>query len=183
MTDFALETNRLIIRKFNVDDACDLYEYLSLPETYIFEPGEPVDQKQALAMCKERAAGNNFYAVELISEKKMIGHLYFQQAQPAEFFTWELGYIFNPKYQGKGYCTESAQKIIAYAFTALNAHKITAFCNPKNIASWRVLEKCGMMREGHFKEKAFFRRNADGKPLWHDCYAYGLLQEDFDKAH
>jgi RimJ/RimL family protein N-acetyltransferase len=179
MKDFPLQTNRLIIRQFSMNDADDLYEYLSLSDTYIFEPGEPIDQKQALAMCKERAAGNNFFAVELIHEKKMIGHLYFQQAQPAEFMTWELGYIFNPKYQSKGYCTEAAQAIIAYAFEELMAHKVTAFCNPHNIASWRVLEKCGMTREGHFKEKAFFRKDTDGNPLWHDCYAYGILAGNY----
>ena len=179
MKVFPLQTNRLLIRKFTIEDAIDLFEYLSLPEIYIFEPGEPLDQKQSLAICKERAAGNNFFAVELQAEKKTIGHLNFNQTQPAEFMTWELGYIFNPKYHGKGYCTEAAQQIIAYAFKELNAHKVTAFCNPKNIASWRVLEKCGLIREGHFKEKAFFRRDSEGKPIWHDCYAYGLLNKDF----
>ncbi|MBI9050100.1 MAG: GNAT family N-acetyltransferase [Anaerolineaceae bacterium] len=179
MKKFLLETNRLRIRKFSLSDAADLFEYLSLPETYLFEPGEPVDMEQAQAMCRERASGNNFFAVELITEHKMIGHLYFQQSQPLEFMTWELGYIFNPKYQGKGYCTEAVNKIIEYAFTVLNAHKVTAFCNPLNEASWRVLEKCGLNREGHFKEKAFFRKDALGNPLWHDCYAYGIIENDF----
>ena len=42
-----LETKRLIIRKFNQDDWQDLYAYLSLPEIYRFEPGEPINVEQA----------------------------------------------------------------------------------------------------------------------------------------
>ena len=38
-----LETERLLIRKFDANDWQDLYEYLSLPEIYRFEPGEPIN--------------------------------------------------------------------------------------------------------------------------------------------
>lgn len=174
-----LETNRLIIRKFTLDDAEDLFEYLSLPEIYTFEPGDPITRAQADELCKARADGDQFYAVELKETGKMAGHLFFEQTQPAAFLTWELGYIFNPEYQGNGYCTEASQKIMEHAFTALHAHKVVAYCNPLNDASWRVLEKCGLFREGYFKEKAFFRTDRQGNPLWHDCLAYGITAEDF----
>jgi len=176
------ETERLIIRKFHEMDHNDLYEYLSINETYIYEPGGPVTREQASDMCRQRAAGINFYAVELKNSGKMIGHLYFNQADPKEFFTWELGFIFNPLFQREGYCTEAAKEIVAYAFRQLGAHRVEAFCNPDNIASWRVLENCGMTREGFFKKKTFFRRDSEGKPLWHDAYAYGILDEDFFRS-
>ena len=174
-----LETDRLFIRKFQLEDLSDLYEYLSLPEIYIFEPGNPITLEQSKDICLERSKGNSFYAVEIKNEHKMIGHLYFEQIPPLEFMTWELGYIFNPKYQRNGYCTEASRKIIEYAFNDLHAHRITAFCNPINIGSWHVLEKSGLKREGYFKEKAFFRKDKENKPLWHDCYAYGLLDKDY----
>jgi RimJ/RimL family protein N-acetyltransferase len=177
--DNLLETDRLLIRKFQLEDSNDLFEYLSLSEVYIFEPGNPVTLEQAKEMCLERSKGNNFYAVELKDEHKMIGHLYFDQIQPLEFMTWELGYIFNPKYQGNGYCTEAARKIIDHAFKDLHAHRITAFCDPINTASWHVLEKLGLRKEGYFREKAFFRKNKENSPIWHDCYAYGLLDRDY----
>jgi RimJ/RimL family protein N-acetyltransferase len=89
--------------------------------------------------------------------------------------TWELGYIFNPKFQNQGFCAEASSAVIEYAFQEMDVHKVVAFCNPKNIPSWKLLEKIGMEREGFFKQKAFFRKDDEGNPLWHDCYAYGIL--------
>ena len=42
-----LTTPRLTLRRFGSADAANLYEYLSDPRTYRFEPGEPLDREQA----------------------------------------------------------------------------------------------------------------------------------------
>jgi ribosomal-protein-alanine N-acetyltransferase len=177
-----IETERLEIRRFQEDDRRDLYQYLSLPEIYTFEPGEPITETQARELAAQRSCSDDFYAVVLKSENKMIGHLYFHRTEPEEFRTWELGYIFNPAYQNMGYCTEASRRIIRYGFQELGAHRITAYCNPLNIASLRVLEKAGMIREGVFRKQGFFRKDAEGRPIWHDTYAYGILEEDFRSA-
>ncbi len=171
-----IETSRLMIRNFAEADAEDLYAYLSLPDTYRFEPGAPISREEAQALAKERSSGERFFAVILKSENTMIGHLYFDKIEPAAFMTWELGYILNPRYRNNGFCTEAAQALVDYGFRSLHAHRIVAHCNPLNYPSWRVLEKIGMEREGHFRKKAFFRRDADNNPLWHDCYAYGIVE-------
>jgi RimJ/RimL family protein N-acetyltransferase len=174
-----LETERLAIRPFRAEDGADLFEYLSLPETYRFEPGLPLSLEAARRLAAERAGQDCFLAVALKEGPmagKLIGHLYFQLQDPVEFRTWELGYIFNPAFQGRGYCTEAARILIRHAFAHRQAHRVVAFCDPLNPASWRVLEKCGMQREGLFRQKAFFRRDAKGQALWHDCLAYGILE-------
>ncbi len=170
-----IETSRLLIRPFKKTDAQDLFDYLSLPITYVFEPGEPVTLEQAAQMCDERSMGHSFFAVVLKSENKMIGHLYFEQQQPLEWLTWELGYIFNPVYQQRGYASEAAAALVDHAFRELHAHRILARCNPDNVASWKLLEKVGFVREGHFKKVAFFRRDEEGKPIWTDAYEYSLV--------
>ena len=53
-----------------------------------------------------------------------------------------------------------------------------AHCNPENIASWRVLEKIGMRREGHFQKNVFFKVQADGSPVWIETYEYAILKDD-----
>ena len=68
----------------------------------------------------------HIFAVVLKGENKVIGHLYFHRTEPKEFLTRELGFIFNPNYQNRGFCTEAS----------------------KNIASWKVLEKIGMKNDG-----------------------------------
>lgn len=172
-----IKTHNLLIRKFKETDWKDLHEYLSLEEIYIFEPGKPVTEAEAKKITAARAYGNDFYAVVLKNVNKMIGHLYFHHQEPEEFLTWELGYIFNPRYQNHGFCSEASKQIIKYGFDNLNTHKVVSFCNPDNIASWKVSEKIGMEREGLLKEKAFFHRDENNQPLWHDCCVYGILNK------
>jgi len=173
-----LSTERLIIRPFLASDYVDLHEYLSLKETYQFEPGEPISLKEAKKIASQRAKGKDFWAVTLKDNKKLIGHISFIQTEPKFFLTWEIGYIFNPVFQNKGYASEAVGAIIKYAFTKLGAHRIVGHCTPENIPSWRVLEKCGMKWEGLLRENIFFRKDRNGKPHWLDSYVYAILAED-----
>jgi len=61
-------------------------------------------------------------------------------------------------------------------------HRVIAQCNPANIASWRVLEKIGFVREGHLRMNIFSRCDGDGRPLWQDTLEYGLLDGLDDEA-
>jgi len=177
-----LTTERLIVRPFSANDYQDLYEYLSLKETYRFEPGEPVSLEEAKKISAERARGMDFWAVTLKDKNdKLIGHISFIQTEPRHFLTREIGFIFNPAFQNKGYATEAARSLIAYAFRELGAHRVVGYCSPENTPSWRVLEKCGMKREGLQRKSAFFRKDEDGNPIWLDSYAYAILAEDFFK--
>ena len=173
-----IETQRLVVRPFRPDDWQDLDAYPSLPEIYEFEPGEPIDAGQARALADERSRGCVFWAVELRAERRMIGHLYFQPVEPAELQTYELGYIFNPRYHRHGYATEAARALVGHAFAMLGAHRVVARCNPSNIASWRVLEKTGFVREGHLRRNIFFRRDGEGRPIWQDTFEYGRINDE-----
>jgi len=171
-----IETERLLIRKFIPTDGIALFEYLSLPEIYRFEPGEPISMGEAMQLAVERAEGDNFLAVVLKESGKLIGHLYFEQRQPPEFRTWELGYIFNPKYQRMGYGSEAAAALVKYAFAKYHPHRIMARCDQNNPASWKLLEKVGFIREGAFKQVAYFRLNEVGSPIWVDAFEYSMLE-------
>jgi [ribosomal protein S5]-alanine N-acetyltransferase len=173
-----IETLRLVVRPFRPDDWQDLHAYLSLPEIYEFEPGEPVGEEQAEALAVERSEGRVFWAVELRAERRMIGHLYFQPLEPAELQTYELGYIFNPAYHGQGYATEAARALVDRAFAEMGAHRVVACCNPANTASWRLLERIGFVREGRLRRNIFFRRDDEGRPIWQDTFAYGRINDE-----
>jgi len=179
-----LTTERLIVRPFSANDYQDLYEYLSRKEIYQYEPGEPVSLGEAKKISAERAKSTDFWAVTLKDKnKKLIGHVSFIQTEPKHFLTWEIGFIFNPAFQNKGYATEAARSLIAYAFRELGAHRVVGYCSPENIPSWRVLEKCGMKREGLQRKNAFFHKGEDHKPIWLDSYIYAILAEDFFKEN
>ena len=173
-----INTSRLLIRRFQERDYRSLFEYLSNPIIYRFEPGEPISLEEAKELALKRARGSDFWAVILKRTQELVGHLFFKQTEPEAFFTWELGYIFNPRFHNQGYATEAAQALVHSGFQYFGVHRVVAHCNPENVASWRVLEKIGMRREGLFRKNVFFRKDVDGSPLWVDSFEYAILKED-----
>jgi len=115
--------------------------------------------EECIEEVKFRAEDENqrFWAVCLKENKKVIGHVYFNQEEPMEFNTWELGYVFNPKFYGQGYATEACRRILKYGFEEKKAHRIVAGANVKNESSWKLLERLYMRREGHMLQNVFFK--------------------------
>jgi len=173
-------TKRLKIRRFTEKDYADLYEYLSDKQTYKYEPGKPITIEKSKKLCLERSKNTMFFAVELKSENKIIGHIYFNTIKPKELLTHEIGYIFNKKYQGKGFATEAVQDFIKYQLSESNIHKIVAHCNPQNKKSWKLLERLKFKREAKLRKNIFFYRDMNKNPIWLDTYEYGLLKGDIE---
>ena len=158
------------------NDAGDLFEYLSNPEVALYEPYDTFTLEECRAEAARRSKDSSFWAVCLKDANKLIGNIYLAER---DFDTWELGFVFNPKYQGKGYAAESASAVVDHAVNSLNARRIIAMCNPQNTRSWRLLERLGFRREGHLRQNIFFKTGADGKPIWLDTYEYGLLASEW----
>lgn len=175
----AFETERLLLRRFMPDDWKDLHEYLSNPEVLQYDAETVSNEEECKKKADARSKGQSFWAVCLKETGKMIGHVYFAQVDPPEFLTWEIGYIFNPAFWGKGYATEACRRILRYGFEELGAHRITAGCSPHNPPSWRLLERLGMRREAHEKQFGFFHRTPEGEPIWLDSYKYAILRHEF----
>jgi RimJ/RimL family protein N-acetyltransferase len=173
-----IQTQRLIIRPFRATDFTGLFEYLSNPLVYQFEPGAPITLAEAQALAVERAGQSEFWAVALQTTDQIVGHLYFSQIDPHHLQTWELGYIFNPAHQRQGYASEAAAALVRHGFAAWGIHRVVAHCSPENTASWRLLERIGMHREGYFRKNIYFKTDASGRPLWLDTLAYALLEQD-----
>ncbi len=169
-------TDRLIIRKFNKTDWEDLYEYLSNEIVVKYEPYNIYSEIEAKKEAIERSESEFFYAVCLKETGKLIGNLYLAKG---DFDTLEIGYVFNLKYWGKGYATESAKALIDIAFSQLGARRIVAMCNPLNEHSWKLLERLGMRREGTLIKNIYFKKDINGHPLWADTYEYGILKSEW----
>jgi len=173
-----LSTERLTLRRFQPEDWRDLYEYLSDPEVVRFEPYEVFTEEQAKKEAIRRTADASFYAVCLRESGKLIGNLYLGKGN---FDTWELGYVFNRKYQGRGFAFESASALIDYAFEQLNARRIIAMCSTENVRSWRLLDRLGLRREGLLIQNVCFKTNIHGEPIWLDTYEYAILKSEWQK--
>lgn len=167
-----IATPRLLLRRFAPDDWQDLHAYLSDPEVVRYEPYAPFTEAQSREEVFRRAADPAFWAVCLRDDGTVIGNLYLAER---EFGAWELGYVFNARFQGHGYATESARALLDHAFGALGARRIVANCNPDNGSSWRLLERLGLRREGHLRQNISFKTDATGASVWVDTYEYAML--------
>ena len=171
-----ITTDRVMIRKFEETDWKDLLEYLSDEVVVKYEPYEVYSEEDAKGDAKHRANNECFYAVCIKETGKLIGNLYLSKG---DFDTWELGYVFNRKYWGKGYATESTKALLDTAFTKFGARRIIAMCNPLNENSWKLLERLGMRREGTLLQNIYFKKDREGNPIWSDTYEYGILKSEW----
>ena len=120
---------------------------------------------------KYRVGSEEFYAIELKESGKVIGNIY---CGIRDYEAKEVGYIVNKDYQRKGYGGEALQAVIENAF-AEGVHRVYAECDPRNICSWKLLEKVGLVREAHFRQNVFFHRDENGMPKWKDTYVYAKV--------
>lgn len=171
-------TGRLRIRRFRPEDWQDLYEYLSQEVTVHYEPYEPFTVSESKAEAIKRSTDWGFWAVCLKDSDKLIGNVSLSEQG---FDTWELGYVFNKNYQGKGYATEAAAAIVDHVFRQHHAHRVIANCNPMNVASWKLLVRLGMRREGLLRNNIFFKRDRSGACIWQDTYQYGILASEWSE--
>ena len=88
----------------------------------------------------------------------------------------ELGYWIAEPAWGRGYATEAATALCAYAFASLSVHRIQARHFTGNPASGRVMQKLGMHREGILR--AAVRK--DGR--FHDLALYAVLAPEWRPA-
>ena len=142
-----LETDRLILRPFKLDDAQEMFDnWASDPEVtkfLSFLPHQNVDVTKAIIkewVEEYKTNPKTFrYAITLKSSGLLIGAIDvvgFHDDIP------EIGYCLSRKYWNKGYMTEACQALIKYLFT-IGYKKIVIAANEDNIGSIRVIEKCG----------------------------------------
>ncbi len=174
-----LTTERLILRDFVEADWPALHAVESRPEVARYQGFSPRTEEESRAYvmgsivsARERPRQTYDLAVVLTSEAELIGRvgLSVTDAEIGEAVLW---YTLHPDRWGQGYMTEAARGLIGFGFGELWLHRIWADCDPANIASWRVLEKLGMRREGHLVE------NARIKGEWVDSYIYAILEREW----
>lgn len=167
-----IKTERLLIRKFEFEDWEAVYEYTSDCNVMKYMPEGVFTKEDAKEFVnKNKGEQAEKFPVVLIGKDTPIGHIIFHK-----YFgdhTYEIGWVFNPKYQNRGYASEAAQATLDNAFNNMNLHRIIATCQPENIPSYRVMEKIGMRREGYFK-KCIPKDNE-----WWDEYFYAILKEEW----
>ncbi|MDQ7780604.1 MAG: GNAT family N-acetyltransferase [Planctomycetota bacterium] len=143
-----LETERLLLRELTIDDASDLAEVLTDPESMRFYPA-PFDSGRVVAWIRwcidsYRQYGYGLWAVVLRQTNECIGDCGISMQKIDGESVPEIGYHIKLRHCRRGYATEAAIAVKEYGFATFGFDRIISYMNPKNVASRRVAEKNGM---------------------------------------
>ena len=140
------ETPRLRVRAFRAEDAEALYQNHLDEEVKTWFPNECyadlAEAEGAIRFYTERVQQKRLPYV-LAVELKETGALIGDTGVSSEAKGLEIGYVIGKTYRGNGYATELVDAMTQFVFSALGASAISGRVIKGNIASARILEKCG----------------------------------------
>ena len=177
-----LETERLILRQFTIDDAQNMYENWASDELAVKEMPWNIhksisETEQILENWIESYNNDNFYKWAIFSkvDNELIGDIsVVKMSLNSE--NCEVGYIIGSEWWNKGYMTEALKMVIDFLINEVGFHLIYALHDVKNPASGRVMEKAGMKYEATMREK---HKRKDG--TFADLNYYSITKEDKDE--
>jgi len=144
-----METERLILRRFTMDDAQAMFDLWTgdpaVAEYCVWPAHESVDvSRELIALWMEecRAPDRYEWCIEVkgVGPRGSIGIVKVDE----EAETVEIGYCLSRGCWGMGYVPEAAQAVIRLMFETVGARRVTAKHDVDNPKSGRVMQKCGM---------------------------------------
>ncbi len=178
----ALYTKRLTLQELTLRDLGTVHQLHSLAETDEFNTlGIPESLQVTERLLTEWISQQNarprvayVFCIRLTQTNQFVGLIALNIGKP-NFKVAEIWYKIHPDQWRQGYATEALAALLDYGFSSLLLHRIEAGCAVGNIASVKVLEKAGMVREGR-KRKVLPIRGE-----WIDAYFYSILETECRK--
>lgn len=174
-----LNTKRLLLRPIKLEDKYDIFAYRSDKGANKYQGWIPRNinnvEEFIDKLAPEFDTPESWFQLAIIAKETqlLIGdigiHFLEQGTQQIE-----LGYTLNKKFLGNGFAYEAVKAVIAFLFTELKKHRITASIDPKNTPSFKLLEKLNFRKEAHFKESLF----VNGQ--WVDDVVYAVLAREWE---
>ena len=173
-----ITTDRLVLRRFRLEDAAALAAYRSVPEVARYQSWtSPYSLDKARYAVQTMVAADPSYpgwfqyAVELTDGRHLIGDVGVNLAD--NLMQAEIGYTLAPDRQGHGYATEAVRAVLDHLFRVQGLHRVSAECDARNTPSARLLERLGFTREGLRRQHTWIKHE------WTDDLLYGLLAEEW----
>ena len=171
-----LETERLRLRSWTLEDLDDFYEYAKRLEVGPNAGWKPhACKEESEKILKSFIEKDDIWAIELKENKKVIGSIGFQKDEHRNGINSKmLGYVLSKDYWGLGIMTEASKEVIRYGVEEEKLDIISVYHFRFNYKSKRVIEKCGFKYEGTLRRG---RKLFDGRIV--DLVFYSILKEEF----
>jgi RimJ/RimL family protein N-acetyltransferase len=178
--DWPLDTSRLTLRPFVEGDFEAVHAMRSDPEVVRYLYGDVLSEDETRSLLTKRmdnVAWENegdwmSAAVVERASGTTVGDMALQWVSERDR-TAEVGFILDPRHQGKGFATEAARALIGWIFESAGFHRVIGRTEARNAASARVLEKLGMRLEAHFVENEWV------KGEWQSELVYAVLDREW----
>ncbi len=173
-----LETERLTLIMFTMDDAEELYDYAKSPNVGPhagWEPHRSVEHSRQII--RELLIPTESWAIRVKGEGKVVGIISLEpdRLRP-DANSRELGYNLAEDHWGHGYMTEAAREVLRFAFCELGLDQVGICTSKVNRRSQRIIEKCGFTYEGTLRRTYL---TYDG--TLRDSMIFSLLKEEWEQ--
>ncbi|MER2139244.1 MAG: GNAT family protein [Succiniclasticum sp.] len=174
-----LETDRLIIRTLNVNDVADLKEWLGREEIYTYwgrkaskneKNPELMFGPDPRPWVKRKPSPDFDWGIVLKESNKVVGMIAVFDIQNARM--GDIGYRVNPEYWNMGITTEALKEVVRFIFENTEIDRLNGRADVRNIASNKVMEKCGFIKEGTVRQGKMVS-------VYCDYNIYGMLRDDY----
>ena len=177
-----IKTPRLVLRRLAAHDWKDLLELMSDEEFFRYRDGVPLEEEGVLHWLEsdvhvklttpEQAL---YLGIEVQNGGKLIGYLSLTFTDPQRLqVTFSIG--LNRSFHRQGFALEAVEALLGFCFEGLKLHRVAGWCDSRNAAACRLLEKAGLRREGEFVKS----RWAHGE--WTNSIWYAVLAEEYLSA-
>lgn len=175
-----IKTERLLLRRFKVRDAEDMFKNWANDERVSRYVGwsphkSPKFTKKLLRRWRSAYRKKNNYNWAIEFEGKVIGSISVVKINNTSEYA-ELGYCLGFDFWNKGIMSEAAEAVIDFLFSEVGVHNVGIWHAVKNPASGRVAQKCGLTYEGTRRE---LFKTSDGR--FNDIACYGILKDEWEE--
>jgi len=180
-----IQTKRLYIRGLQKGDGKNYYKVSLRNKEHLAEfesdnvVNEVKSEEGAESIVRELAEGweaGKYFFMGMFDKKTddFVGQIYVGPAN-WDLPEFQIGYFADVDQEGKGYITEAVRAVIEMLFDKCMAHRIRLDCSDRNVRSIKVAERCGLTREGYFREN---KKHPDGS--FSGDVHYAILKNEFD---
>lgn len=174
-----LETERLILRKYTLEDVDDYYSFASDSEVTRFLRWGPHPNKDYTLAYIEGvidgylAGKDSPWGIEHKESKKLIGIIHLMQLDNFHKKA-QIGLVLARDYWNMGYAAEALNEVLEYCFSSLSLNRVEALCITDNIAAIKLLKSLGMENEGLLRDYLY------QKECFRSFFMFSILRSDFE---
>lgn len=169
-----IEGGDLRLRPIEHSDVGAWYAYLRLPHVLEHTSWNLASAEELRLLVDEYcspASSNLCFAIESVIDSRLVGAISFHSVSPIHRSA-EIAFNLDPEYWGRGIATRCCNAVAGWGFSDQGYARIQAAALDTNLASMRVIEKCGFLREGKLRNLRLVR----GQPR--DFWVYSRIANE-----